>query len=85
MGLKLFSEEREKKALGYHRDGCFQEKSNLSNIQSVTLHSCWRSEELLETNYTYGDIAPSLAWVGDKSPCMALACCTANTYLLGSY
>lgn len=84
MGQKLFSEERAKKALGYHWDSCFQEKSNLSNIQSVTLHSCWKSEELLETNHTYGDIAPSLAWVGDKSPRMALACCTANTYLLGS-
>jgi len=83
MVQKLFSEERVKKSLGYHCDCCFREKSNLSNIQSVILHSCWKSEELLETNHTYGDMAPSLAWVGDKSPCTALACCIGNTYLLG--
>lgn len=68
MVQKLFSEERVKKALGYHRDCCFQEKCNLPNTQSVILPSCRRSEELLETNHTYGDMALSLAWAGDKSP-----------------
>lgn len=84
MVQKLFSGKRVKKALGYQSDCCFWEKSNLSNIQSATLHLCWKSEELLETNHTYGDMAPSLAWVGDKSPFIALACCIGNTYFLGS-